>query len=580
VADPSILIAERFALALSEVNPDLAGADPVVRRSDRADYQANGAMALAKRLGQPPRDLAQALSERVDLSGIAQEPLEVAGPGFINVNLRDDFLARAVDEMAADTRLGVRPAATIETVVVDYSAPNVAKEMHVGHLRSSIIGDAIVRILGFTGHKVIRQNHLGDWGTPFGMLIEHLNDIGEGEAAGTLSVGELGAFYQAARAKFDSDPEFAERSRRRVVALQAGDPATLQQWRLLVDESAKYFIDVYRRLGILLTPADNAGESSYNDALADTAEELRRLGLLVESDGAWCVFPPGFKTRDGDPLPLIVVKSDGGYGYDTTDLAALRHRLRVLGATWILYVVGAPQHDHLEMVFEAARQAGWLVPPARAEHVAFGSVLGEDRKMFRTRAGASVRLVDLLEEAVTRAGAIVADKAPDLSPEEQAAVAEAVGIGAVKYADLSNDRIKDYVFDWDRMLDLAGNSAPYLQYAHARVRSIFRKAQTEGIAVDDLSASDKLEPAERALALELVSFDGAVAGAAETNQPHRICTYLFGLAGAFTTFYESCPVLKADSDEQRRSRLLLCDLTARVLATGLDLLGIAAPERM
>jgi arginyl-tRNA synthetase len=580
VADPSVLLAERFALALGEVNPDLAGADPVVRRSDRADYQANGAMALAKRLGQSPRDLAAALTERVDLAGIAHTPLEVAGPGFINVNLRDDFVARAVDEMAADARLGVRPAAVTETVVVDYSAPNVAKEMHVGHLRSSIIGDAIVRVLGFLGHRVIRQNHLGDWGTPFGMLIEHLNDVGEGEAAGELSVGELGAFYQAARAKFDADPDFAERSRRRVVALQAGDPDTLAKWRLLVQESGRYFVEVYRRLGLLLTPEDNAGESSYNDLLADTADELRRLGLLVESEGAWCVFPPGFKSRDGDPLPLIVVKSDGGYGYDTTDLAAIRYRLRDLEATWIVYVVGAPQHDHLEMVFEAARQAGWLVPPARAEHVAFGSVLGDDRKMFRTRAGASVRLVDLLDEAVARATAIVAEKAPHLSADEQAAVAEAVGIGAVKYADLSNDRVKDYVFDWDRMLDLAGNSAPYLQYAHARVRSIFRKAEAEGIAVDDLRASAELEPAERALALELLSFDGAVAGAAETNQPHRIATYLFGLAGAFTTFYESCPVLKAATDEQRRSRLLLCDLTARVIAAGLDLLGIAAPERM
>jgi arginyl-tRNA synthetase len=579
VADPTVLLSERFAGALAALDESLRGADPVVRRSDRADYQVNGSMALAKRTGRPPRDLAQDLVDRVELSDIAL-PLEIAGPGFINVTLQDAFLARALAETAADPRLGVTLAATTETVVVDYSAPNVAKEMHVGHLRSTIIGDALVRIMEFVGHKVIRQNHLGDWGTPFGMLIEHLLTVGENEAAEELSVGDLGRFYQEARAAFDADPDFADRARRRVVELQAGDPRTLQRWQLLVDESSRYFSSVYERLGVKLTAADQAGESMYNPLLADTMAELDRLGLLVESDGALCVFPPGFTTREGNPLPLIVRKSDGGFGYDATDLAAIRYRLRDLGADHILYVVGAPQREHLEMIIETARLAGWLVPPARAEHVAFGSVLGADRKMFRTRAGGSIRLVDLLDEAVERAARVVAEKAPGLSPDEAAAVSEAVGIGAVKYADLSNDRVKDYAFDWDRMLDFTGNTAPYLQYAHARVRSIFRRAEADGVDVSSLAPATEFQPAERRLALEILSFDGAVHGTEAALQPHRLCTYLFDLASAFTDFYESCPILRADTPQQLRSRLLLADLTARILAQGLDLLGIAAPERM
>jgi arginyl-tRNA synthetase len=578
VADPTVLLSERFAGALAALDESLRGADPVVRRSDRADYQVNGSMALAKRTGRPPRDLAQDLVDRVELSDIAL-PLEIAGPGFINVTLQDAFLARALAETAADPRLGVTLAATTETVVVDYSAPNVAKEMHVGHLRSTIIGDALVRIMEFVGHKVIRQNHLGDWGTPFGMLIEHLLSVGETEAAHELSVGDLGRFYQEARAAFDADPGFADRARRRVVELQAGDPQTLRLWRLLVDESSLYFASVYERLGVKLTSDDQAGESMYNPLLADTVAELDRLGILVESDGALCVFPPGFTTREGNPLPLIVRKRDGGFGYDTTDLAAIRYRLRDLGADHIVYVVGAPQREHLEMIFETARLAGWLVPPARAEHVAFGSVLDADRKMFRTRAGGSIRLVDLLDEAVERALRVVTEKT-DLTPEEAAAVSEAVGIGAVKYADLSNDRVKDYVFDWDRMLDFNGNTGPYLQYAHTRVRSIFRQAEARGIDVTDLAPAAEFHPAERRLALEILSFDGAVHATEELLAPHRLCTYLFDLATAFTDFYENCPILRADTTEQLRSRLLLADLTARVLAKGLDLLGIAVPDRM
>ena len=578
MADPSVVLSERFAGAIASLDEALRGADPVVRRSDRADYQVNGSMALAKKTGRPPRELAQDLIDRVELADIAHPP-EVAGPGFINVRLHDAFLARALTETAADPYLGVTRSATTGKVVIDYSAPNVAKEMHVGHLRSTIIGDALVRVLEFVGHEVIRQNHLGDWGTPFGMLIEHLLSVGEAEAANELSVGDLGRFYQEARAEFDANPEFADRARRRVVALQAGDPQTLRLWKLLVDESSRYFTAVYGRLAVLLGPDDQAGESMYNPMLADTMAELEQRGLLVESDGALCVFPPGFTTREGNPLPLIVRKSDGGFGYDTTDLAAIRYRLRDLGATHVIYVVGAPQREHLEMIIETARLAGWLQPPARAEHVAFGSVLGADRKMFRTRAGGSIRLVDLLDEAVERARQIVADRTT-LTPDEAVAVSAAVGIGAVKYADLSNDRVKDYVFDWDRMLDFQGNTGPYLQYAHTRVRSIFGQAEARGIDVTDLGPAAEFAPAERRLALEILSFDGAVHATEVSLAPHRLCTYLFELATAFTDFYESCPVLRADTDEQRRSRLFLADLTARVLAQGLDLLGIAAPERM
>ena len=579
MADPSVVLSERFAGALASLDETLRGADPVVRRSDRADYQVNGSMALAKRTGRPPRDLAQELVDRVELADIAHPP-EIAGPGFINVTLQNAFLARALQETAGDPYLGVTRAATTETAVVDYSAPNVAKEMHVGHLRSTIIGDALVRVLEFVGHEVIRQNHLGDWGTPFGMLIEHLLSVGEAEAAHELSVGDLGRFYQEARAQFDADPDIADRARRRVVALQAGDPQTLRLWKLLVDESSRYFTGVYERLGVKLSPDDQAGESMYNPMLADTMAELERLGLLVESEGALCVFPPGFTTREGTPMPLIVRKSDGGFGYDTTDLAAIRYRLSDLGADHIIYVVGAPQREHLEMIIGTARLAGWLKPPARAEHVAFGSVLGADRKMFRTRAGGSIRLVDLLDEAVERASRVVAERSDELSPEEQAAVSDAVGIGAVKYSDLSNDRIKDYVFDWDRMLELNGNTAPYLQYAHARVRSIFRKAAERGVDVADLTPAAEFLPAERRLALEILSFDGAVHDTEAALAPHRLATYLFDLATAFTDFYESCPILRADTEEQRRSRLFLADLTARVLAQGLDLLGIKSPERM
>lgn len=568
------LLSERLAPAFAAVAGEPA--DPVVRRSQRADFQANGALALARRLGRDPRELAAEVLRHARLEDVCSS-VEVAGPGYLNLTVDDGLLGRMLAEVARDDRLGVPTTASPETAVVDYSAPNAAKEMHVGHLRSTIIGDAAVRILESLGHTVIRQNHLGDWGTPFGMLVEHLLDIGEAEESHELSVGDLDGFYKAARKKFDADPAFRERARRRVVLLQSGDETTLRLWRVLVERSMEHFMAIYERLGVRLTKADFVGESYYNGQLQSVVDELDRLGLLRESEGAWCVFPEGFTNRDGEPLPLIVRKRDGGFGYAATDLAAIRHRIRDLDGTRLVYVVGLPQRQHLEMVFTAAREAGWLVPPARAEHVGFGSVLGADGKLLRTRAGDPVKLIDLLDEAVARAAAAVAEKNPSLDPEARATVAQAVGIGAVKYADLSTDRTKDYVFDYDRMLSFDGNTAPYLQYAHARICSIFRRAGVQpprpagGVVVS--------EPAERTLAIELLEFGGVLGDVAESLEPHRLTNYLYGLATGFTTFYERHPVLRAEG-EVRTGRLVLCDVTARVLAVGLGLLGITTPDRM
>lgn len=583
MADPLRTLLAPLETAITEAfGPDYAGTDPQLRRSQQpqfGDYQANVAMGLARLVGRSPREIAQALVDVLDVSALC-EKVEVAGPGFINLTMRADHLAAAVTEVAADENLGVVPAAVPETVVVDYSGPNVAKEMHVGHLRSTVIGDALVRTLGALGHRVIRQNHLGDWGTPFGMLIEHLVDLGAEAGAPSPSIGDLDAFYQEARAKFEADSAFADRARARVVTLQGGDETTLALWRALVAESQRHFESVYERLGVCLSPDDVRGESFYNPRLDETVEELTGLGLLDVDQGALCAFPPGFVGREAQPLPLIVRKSDGGYGYDATDLSALRFRVRDLGAQRIAYVVDARQSQHFAMVFAVAQQAGWLGDDRRAEHVAFGTVLGPDGRPFKTRTGGTVKLADLVEEAVERAQVVVTENGRELDADERVLVARAVGIGALKYADLSNDRLRDYAFDWDRMLSFDGNTAPYLQYARARIRSIFRRAEQEEGPGVGAGAVVIAEPTERALALQLLSFDGAVQQTADLLQPHRLCTYLFDLASAFTTFYEHCPVLRAESDEQRSSRLALCDVTARVLARGLDLLGIEAPDRM
>ena len=606
------------------------GAPSELRPSQRADFQVNGALALAKSLGRAPRELASEILEAAKARGLMQlcEEVEVAGPGFINLTLSPAFLRSGLQSLAVGARLGIEKAETPLRVVVDYASPNAAKQMHVGHLRSAIIGDAIVRLLEAVGHEVVRENHVGDWGAPFGMLIEHLLDLGELEAAHELAVGDLESFYQAARAQYDGDPAFGERARARVVLLQAGDPETLKLWEALVQRSVSHFDEAFRRLGIKLTRDDVVGESFYNPLLPGVVADLAKAGLLEESEGAMCAFPPGFTNRDGNPLPLIVQNSAGGYTYATTDLAAIRDRVDRLRANLLVYVVGLPQAQHFQMVFATARLAGWLPPDALAVHVGFGSILGPDGKMFRTRQGGTVKLAELLDEAVERARSLLLARAGGGSGAEAGtaeagtagagaggaggasaqveveAIAGAVGIGAVKYADLSNDRARDYRFDWDRMLSFDGNTAPYIQYANARVCSILRRAASAGgeePAGEEAAGEEPGGPSaaelrerflrpqlllapseaeERELAKRLLGFPDAVAASIETYSPHKLCAYLFDLATTFTNFYERCPVLRAPSEETRSSRLALSALAGAILETGLSLLGIAAPERM
>jgi arginyl-tRNA synthetase len=577
MTDPQQALAQLITSALADAfGPEYAGADPVIRPSQFADYQSNVALSLGKRqLGRDPRDVAAELAARLARSDVLARA-EVSGPGFINLTLRDDWIAAQADAQLSDSQLGVPAASPAQTVVVDYSAPNVAREMHVGHLRTTIVGDSVVRVLEYLSDTVIRANHLGDWGTQFGLLLEHLLDVGEEVANEQLAAGKINEFYRAANAKFKGDPAFAERSRRRVVALQAGDPETLRLWTMLISDSKKYYNTVYSRLGVSLTDADLYPESFYNPMLADVCAELEADGVAVISDGALCAFPPGFTGRDGSPLPLILRKSDGGYGYASTDMAAIRYRIRDLHANRVIYVVGAEQAQHFEMVFAVARQAGWLTDAVSVEHAVIGLVTGADRKRFRSRTGDSVRLVDLIDEAVERAEEVIKDRYDD--PDLRRQIAEAVGIGALKYADLSVARNSGYVLDFDRMLTLTGNTGPYLQYATARIRSIFRKA---GVEPDSAAGPIQLtEDAERALALQLLGFGDAVHQVAEGVEPHKLAGFLFEVASAFTAFFEQCPVLRAGSESLRASRLALCALTLRVLLTGLGLLGIPVPERM
>ena len=572
MTDTKSILEERLTAAYATISP---GADPVLRGSDRADYQSNGALSVAKALGRPPREVAQAVLDAAALDDLV-EVAEIAGPGFINLTLKTSLIEGQIEQAASDVRLGV-PVTTTARVVVDYSSPNVAKEMHAGHLRSTVIGDALVRILTFAGADVVRENHLGDWGTPFGMLIEHLIDVGETQGVEALSVGDLDGFYRAARASFDAAPAFQDRSRARVVLLQRGDVETLRLWRLLVDQSVAYFSTVYERLGVLLTAEDVMGESAYNDALPAVVRDLDAAHLLVRSDGAACVFPAGFTNRENEPLPLIVQKSDEGFGYAATDLACVRDRVDRVGADLLLYVVGADQHQHLEMCFEVARMAGWLPEGTAAIHVGFGNMLGADRKKFKTRSGGVVKLVDVLDEAMARATAALRERSPDLDGAVIAHRAAQVAMGSIKYADLSTERIKDYVFDYDRMLADRGNTGPYLQYAHARIASIFRKANEAGHTPGPVVLA---EDAERKLAMALLAFPEAISATLEDYQPSKLCTYLFDLAQQFTTFYENCPVLVAPEETVRASRLRLCALTQATLAKGLDLLGIPAPDQM
>jgi arginyl-tRNA synthetase len=571
--DAARVLLQRLQDAFDTIAP---GADPVLRPSDRADFQANGALALAKLVGRPPRQVADEVVAAASLDDICAG-VEVSGPGFINLTLADAFVAAQVAVLGADRRLGVEEPEELQTIVIDYSSPNVAKEMHVGHLRSTVIGDALARILGFLGHEVLRENHIGDWGTPFGMLIEHLRDAEGSADARSFSVRDLNEFYAQARALFDTDPAFAERSRARVVLLQSGDAETLALWEIFVAESLRHNKEVYDMLGVLLTDDDVVGESFYNPWLPVVVGELGDQGLLVEDDGALCVFPEGFVNRQGDPLPLIVRKSDQGYGYPATDLACIRDRTGRRGATNLVYVVGLEQTLHFRLVFAVAELAGYLLDASSAVHVGFGLVLGADGKKLASRAGGPERLVDLLSEGVERARARVAERESDLTAPEQDELARILGIGAVKYADLSTERARDYVFDWDRMLAWDGNTGPYLQYAHVRIRSIFRKGEVPPPVpggVPDLG-----QPAERALAMQLLRFPAAFEETALTYSPSKLCAYLFDLASTFSTFFEACHVLVED-EAIRTSRLGLCDLTARVLELGLSLLGMEAPDQM
>ena len=582
MVDPQQVLAQRVHEAIvASFGPDFGDADPVIRPSSFADFQANVALPLGKRLGRPPREVAAELASHLDVSDVC-EPPEVSGPGFINFRLREQWIAGQASRMLDDPRLGLEPTARPQTVVVEYSSPNIAKEMHVGHLRTTVVGDAVARVLEFAGHHVIRDNHVGDWGTPFGMLIEHLLDVGEDSPEAALLRTDPNAFYQAARHKFDADPAFAERARNRVVELQGGDPATLKLWQEVVDMSKDYLHRIYGRLLVTLTDADIRGESFYNDLLADTAARLEDEGLAVYSDGALCVFPSGFTGREGRPLPVIIRKRDGGYNYSTTDLATIRYRVDVLHCDRAIYVVGSDQTLHFQMIFAVAKEAGWLPPQARFEHAQVGLVSAPDGGRLRTRSGDSVQLSDLLQEAVDRARVVLAElEAPSrFEPGEVDAIAEAVGIGAVKYADLSTARESAYVFDWDRMISFRGNTGPYLQYATARIRSIFRRAGGDADPARRGSRVAVTAAPERALALRLLDFGAVVTGVGETAEPHRLCAYLFDVASLFTAFYEECPVLKAEPETLRASRLALCALTLSVLSTGLGLLGVPVPDRM
>jgi arginyl-tRNA synthetase len=556
---------------------DHGGVDPVIRtsKSTTHDYQANVCLALAKQVGRNPRELAEAVGAQVATSPLL-DAVEVAGPGFLNVRVGNDLLFRAAADALADERLAVPLADAPRRTVIDYSSPNVAKEMHVGHLRSTIIGDALARTLEFQGHSVIRQNHLGDWGTQFGMLVEHMVQMGETQPGGFKRLGEL---YRAAKLRYDIEPEFAVRARARVVALQAGDGETSAIWHGLVAVSRRHMAEMYARLDVTLTDADIKGESFYNDRLRETVDALVEAGIAHESEGATVIFSERHTSKTGGAAPLLVRKSDGGFGYAVTDLAALRHRLVDLHTARLIYVTDARQAQHFDMVFEAAGKAGWLTDGAQAEHAAFGTVLGEDGTPFKTRSGATVALEGLLDEAVVRARCILEDKSPALPEDVKPRVAEAVGIGAVKYADLANGRQRDYTFSFQRMLAFDGNTAPYLQYAHVRSGAIARKAGTAGPPTGQARMAVSA-PEERTLALKALEFADAVDEVAARLEPHRMCTYLYELAGSFSSFYERCPVLNAPTHAERQGRLALCELTARTLQQGLDLLGIRTVEAM
>ena len=577
------LLDDRITAALHALGAP-ANVTAIVKPSARpefGDYQANGVMAAAKQLKLNPRELATRLLETLDLSDLA-EKLEVAGPGFINIHLKNVWLAEMLVPFGSAQGSVARRLSEVEaqTIVIDYSGPNLAKEMHVGHLRSTIIGDAVTRVLEFQGHKVIRQNHVGDWGTQFGMLIAHMVSMAEqhGGVSGVApQLADLETFYREAKKRFDDEPQFANTARDYVVKLQSGDAECLAWWQQFIDIFLHHCEAVYERLGVSLTRADVKPESAYNADLAQVVSDLQTSGLLVEDQGAQCVFLEEFKNKDGSITPIIVQKTGGGYLYATTDLAALRYRSSVLSIDRALYFTDARQSLHFQQVFTLARKAGFVRTDISLEHMPFGNMLGEDGKPFKTRTGGTVKLVELLTEAEERAFALVTEKNPTLDETERRAIAHTVGIGAVKYADLSKNRNSDYIFNWETMLSFEGNTAPYLQYAYARIKSIFRRAQLEtGNASIVLQAS-----AERVLAVKLLQFTEVTDSVAKEGLPNHLCTYLYELAGNFMSFYEACPILKEGVDaEVRDSRLHLAQVTAQTLQTGLELLGIEVMERM
>ncbi|ELK3676070.1 arginine--tRNA ligase [Vibrio fluvialis] len=572
------LINDKVSQALEAAGAP-AGSPAAVRQSAKpqfGDYQANGVMGVAKQLGTNPREFAQKVIDVLDLDGIASKT-EIAGPGFINIFLSEEFLAKQADAALADERLGVAQEAQ-QTIVADYSAPNVAKEMHVGHLRSTIIGDAVVRTLEFLGHKVIRANHIGDWGTQFGMLIANLERVQQESGEVSMELSDLEAFYRESKKLYDEDAEFAERARNYVVKLQGGDAFCLDMWKKLVDVTMIQNQRNYDRLNVSLTRDDVMGESMYNDMLPGIVADLKEKGLAQEDDGAQVVFLEEFKNKDGEPMGVIIQKRDGGFLYTTTDIACAKYRYETLGADRVLYFIDSRQHQHLMQAWTIVRKAGYVPEAVTLEHHAFGMMLGKDGRPFKTRAGGTVRLADLLDEAEERAKALIESKNPDLDADEKAEIATTVAMAAVKYADLSKHRTTDYVFDWDNMLAFEGNTAPYMQYAYTRVASIFAKA---GVSPDNLTGDIKItEEKEKALIAKLLQFEEAVQSVSREGQPHILCSYLFELAGQFSSFYEACPILIAEDVSVKQSRLKLAALTAKTIKQGLSLLGINTLERM
>ena len=572
------LLSEKVSQAMIAAGAP-ADCEPQVRQSAKVqfgDYQANGMMAVAKKLGMAPRQLAEQVLTHLDLSGIASK-VEIAGPGFINIFLEPAFLAEQVQQALASDRLGVSQP-TRQTIVVDYSAPNVAKEMHVGHLRSTIIGDAAVRTLEFLGHHVIRANHVGDWGTQFGMLIAWLEKQQQ-ENAGDMALADLEGFYRDAKKHYDEDEAFAERARNYVVKLQSGDAYFREMWRKLVDITMTQNQITYDRLNVTLARDDVMGESLYNPMLPGIVADLKAKGLAVESEGATVVFLDEFKNKGGDPMGVIIQKKDGGYLYTTTDIACAKYRYETLHADRVLYYIDSRQHQHLMQAWTIVRKAGYVPDSVPLEHHMFGMMLGKDGKPFKTRAGGTVKLADLLDEALERARRLVAEKNPDMPADELEKLANAVGIGAVKYADLSKNRTTDYIFDWDNMLAFEGNTAPYMQYAYTRVLSVFRKADIDEQALASAPVIIS-EDREAQLAARLLQFEETLTVVAREGTPHVMCAYLYDVAGLFSGFYEHCPILSAENDAVRNSRLKLAQLTAKTLKLGLDTLGIETVERM